>query len=370
MKGFKTRVGRPGSARPKTGLVPGVTEASSPDFHKLFLNSQQKDVIFKQIEFEKSRSKLLLHIEAKKSQDEKDVLANKYEETIRNMMETNQNRMKALAQQHEIATEVLMDQFKREINMLKNSHKAAIDRLFSEHQGQIGDFVSQIEEIKKKDKENTGKKEAEYKKKLDIWKEKCEKNYQLMLYDASEKFEREKREFCENAIKERDGQVKELISKLYEECRKEWKTKETQMAEEIKTLRSQIEKFHAKETNMVKENFEFAQSEIEVFSENFNDFAEDPHLSDFVTQKSHVFKSTQTENLSADNSSQTEYINEFSEQYKALENAHIFEIQEIEAKITDTLQKKNVYIRHLESQLHQNLQKNKELEGLIKQLKC
>lgn len=46
MKGFKTRTVRPGSARPKTSQVPGVTEATHPDLNALFLESKLKDVNF------------------------------------------------------------------------------------------------------------------------------------------------------------------------------------------------------------------------------------------------------------------------------------------------------------------------------------
>ena len=44
MKGFKTRVIRPGSARPKNNYIQGITEPSCPDLGRLFLESQQKDV--------------------------------------------------------------------------------------------------------------------------------------------------------------------------------------------------------------------------------------------------------------------------------------------------------------------------------------
>ena len=44
MKGFKTRTVRPGSARPKVALVPGVTEQSHPDLNLLMQESKLKEV--------------------------------------------------------------------------------------------------------------------------------------------------------------------------------------------------------------------------------------------------------------------------------------------------------------------------------------
>lgn len=44
MKGFKTRTVRPGSARPKTAMVPGVTEPSHPDLNLLMQDSKLKEV--------------------------------------------------------------------------------------------------------------------------------------------------------------------------------------------------------------------------------------------------------------------------------------------------------------------------------------
>jgi len=44
MKGFKTRTVKPGSARPKTSMVPGVTECSHPDLNLLMQDSKLKEV--------------------------------------------------------------------------------------------------------------------------------------------------------------------------------------------------------------------------------------------------------------------------------------------------------------------------------------
>ena len=112
-----------------------------------------------QIELEKSKSRLLLHVEAKKSQDERDIMAKKYDETIRSMQETHQNRMKALAQQHEIATEALMGQFNQEISMLKSFHKSHLDRILADTQEQISANIKEIENLKKKQNEKIGKHE-------------------------------------------------------------------------------------------------------------------------------------------------------------------------------------------------------------------
>lgn len=61
MKGFKTRTVRPGSARPKTSQVPGVTETAHPDLNALFIESKLKDVKFtsdrtRKVSFETSSS--------------------------------------------------------------------------------------------------------------------------------------------------------------------------------------------------------------------------------------------------------------------------------------------------------------------------
>ena len=45
------------------------------------------------------------------------------------------------------------------------------------------------------------------------------KHYESLAYQQKEKLEREKLEFCDNAIKERDAQIKTLIDKLYDDCR-------------------------------------------------------------------------------------------------------------------------------------------------------
>ena len=376
MKGFKTRVVRPGSARPKTGLIPGITESSSPDFGRLFIESRQKDVSSKQLEFEKSRSKLVLHFEAKKSQDEKDIMARKYEETIKSMNDTHQNRMKALTQQHDMATEALMEQFKREISQLKTSHKSHIDRLLAESEEQNEAHFAQIEKIKSQNKELMLNKEKEYKKSSKKLREEVEKQYQQLLHDQKENLEREKHDFCENAIKDRDCQIKSLINKLYEDCRKEWKIQENKLLEEIRVLKFQIEKFKGKEDGFDGNRPEFNQSDISNIGSlviyDFDDVKneEKVKITDLESKKEIHCNFTQTEMHVVNHETQTEHSNEVEQMIGELESLHSREVQDIESKIVVTLNKKNAYIANLESQLQQSIVKTKELEALFRQLKC
>ena len=80
-------------------------------------------------------------------------------------------------------------------------------------------------------------------------------------------------------------------------------------------------------------------------------------------------KFMQTEILITNSESQTDYNNEVESRISELQELHNNELQDIEEKITQTLQKKNGYIRGLESQVQQLVIKNKELEALFKQLR-
>lgn len=313
-----------------------------------------------------------MHVEAKKSQDEKDIMARKYEETIKSINETHQNRMKALVQQHENATEALIDQFKREISALKASHKAHIDRLISEAEEQSSSAYAQIDQLKQKHKENTESLSIHHTKNLIKLKEELETHYLNNLNDQKERFEREKHEFCEKAVKERDAQIKTLINKLYEDCRKDWKVQENKLNEEIKALRTQIDRMKRvkSEENLQANRFLQPAEEISEIQmdKNENDYVQvtpvQLEINEFKDEAS------QTEVLHINTSTQTENASTVQEKINELEGMHNTHIQIIETKVTEILKKKNTYINTLEHQIHQLITRTKELEALFNQLKC
>lgn len=385
MKDFKTRVVRPGSARPK--LVPGITEPSHADFAQLFIESRQKDVSLNQIEFEKTRSKLLLHCEAKRSLDEKDILAKKYEESLKSMTDTHQLRMKALTQQHELANSTLMDQFSREISMIKLNHKGQIDRLAQESQEKSSQHYEEILRLKEKHKKKIENLKNAHKKHIEKTEDGIKKYYENMIVQEKAKYEREKHDMCENAVRERDLQIKGIISKIYEESRKEWKNQEAKLNEEIRSLRFQLENIKLRQsTRKIVEVSEPSVDLMEFVVPKFSLFPDDefvdkPKEIDYVPEvidrvsggdKKGFDKGIQTINdqiLLSSISCQADLYDP-SSIVKNLEDHHVEELGALEQKILSTLHTKNAYISTLESRISSLVVKNKELEALLRQLNC
>jgi hypothetical protein len=56
--------------------------------------------------------------------------------------------MKALTNQHHLATETLIDQFNQEVLMLKSCQKAGIDRLVLDHRAEIERYEEMISNLK------------------------------------------------------------------------------------------------------------------------------------------------------------------------------------------------------------------------------
>ncbi|OMJ83445.1 hypothetical protein SteCoe_15613 [Stentor coeruleus] len=380
MKDFKTRVVRPGSARPKL-LVPGITEPSHADFAQLFIESRQKD-----IEFEKTKSKLLLHCEAKRSLDEKDILAKKYEESLKSMTETHQLRMKALTQQHELANSTLMDQFSREISMIKLNHKGQIDRIAQESQEKSSQHYEEILQLKEKHKKKLENLKNTHKKHIEKTEDAIKKHYESIIAQEKEKYEREKHDMCENAVRERDLQIKGIISKIYEESRKEWKTQEMKLNEEIRSLRFQLENIKLRQSSrriieISEPSVDLMEFVVPKFSLLPDDaFSDKPKEIEYVSERVERVsvdrqgfdKAVQTVNesiLSSSISCQADLYDSNSI-IKKIEDQHAKELEMVEGKIVSTLHTKNTYISTLESRISSLVVKNKELEALLRQLNC
>ena len=311
------------------------------------------------------------------------------------MNDTHQSRMKALTKQHEIANDALMEQFKSEITSLKASHKAHIDRLLSESQEKSSDYLSKIEDLNRKNAKRIEKINAEHRLAQTRLQDSLEKQFQAALDVQKEKFEREKYDFCENAIKERDSQIKTIINKLYEECRKEWRTQEVKLNEEIRSLKFQLESTKLKlstqkmyESVQIEECNPFSQNSVSnsqqkepnVLLESIDLFkrAKKPEFSISeevlpVRQAPSVIssdKTTQTLIESFDKSTETEPDYSIQQEVQLLKDSHSQELLTLESKVTETIHKKNSYIKSLESHLSQLVLRNKELEAFLKQLNC
>ena len=130
-----------------------------------------------------------------------------------------------------------------------------------------------------------------------------------------------------------------------------------------------------KEKNLEKESFTSKYEEIsriESINIDESDIVEMKEIESCPKLYDQIFisKGTQIDHFVRNIDIQTDDPIEIDQRLSELEEMHNSEIQNIENKITDTINKKNLYIKNLESLLQQSIIKNKELEALLKQLKC
>lgn len=310
-----------------------------------------------------------MHFEAKKSQDEKEILAKKYEDTIKSLNEAHSSRLKTLSSQHQLATETLIDQFTKEINMLKCSQKAHIDRLIQENESKQEYFQKKIEDLQATHKHKMSKHASDHQKSLKNLNEALKKDHEAEIIKLRDSFEQEKQELIKKSSQDLDSQLKMIINKLYEETRKEWKAQESKLNDEIRSLRFQLEnqrlKNKAQEDIVRKSNFFESLNEDRVKSvwsvergENFSIWT-DKDKCEIGLQVGCEWKSVAVE--TEIETGMVDRVNEVREEFNAI-------FEKVFEKVVSITNSKNKAITHLESRLSSLLIKNSELCALIKSL--
>jgi len=66
----------------------------------------------------------MLHAESKRSEKEREIMSNRYENALSSIQNSDKSRIRMLTEQHEITTEMLVAQFKMEISTLKEAHQS------------------------------------------------------------------------------------------------------------------------------------------------------------------------------------------------------------------------------------------------------
>ena len=305
--------------------------------------------------------------------DEQTILNKKYEETLKTLNDSHHNRMKALTNQHQLATETLISQFTQEINMMKASHKAGLDRLLNDHSQNNEKYEEIIKCLKEENTGNIEKIRKKHEKELKDLHFKLNQHFLIEKQRMVEQFEREKQDMAESVGKERDSQVKMVISKIYEENRKEWKMQEGKLTEEIRVLRFQLESQKLK----VKAQEDFVRKSKEGFdlqSEDFNWKGKEwsveniDNLSIFCDKDKNE-RAVQTEmREGAERGVQTEEVEEVGLKVREIQVEFDSILDSITVKAQSCILNKNRVIAECQSKISNLLLQNKELSALIKSL--
>ena len=291
--------------------------------------------------------------------------------------------MKTLSTQHQQTTETLIDQFTKETNMLKSSQKSHIDRLIQENESKIEYLQTKIEDLQAAHKHKLSKQKSDHTKSLKNLQESLKKDYENEINQLKDSFEQEKQELIQRSSQDRDGQIKKVINKLYEENRKDWKTQENKLNDEIRSLRLQLENLRLKNkvqegiVRQSKENFfePFAESKgretwkLEKI-ENFSIWSEKEVPVQVeekkITEKFEAGVQVDWEKKVA--SAQTEVNEGVYERVNEVKKEFFTIFEKVFEKVVLVINGKNRTIEALESKINRLLVKQSELCALIKSL--
>lgn len=214
---------RPQSAKPAKGYLPGVTTAPLHSMAHLFSVSKDKDVNSKQLELEKSRSKLMIHAEAKRNDQERQLIQGRYEEAMKVLGETQSSRLKIISEQHEFTTEMLLNQFRQEVEALKQTHQMQLDRLKEDIEFLKERQQDELRRVKEEYSLQARQKDERVRDLIGEIKADEELSYSRKLDKELAKLEEWKKQHQIEVKEERDRQIKQVIDKLYDEHRLEIK---------------------------------------------------------------------------------------------------------------------------------------------------
>lgn len=280
--------------------------------------------------------------------------------------------MKALTNQHHLATETLIDQFNQEVLMLKSTQKAGLDRLILEHRSEIERYEEIIANLKAENNRKAEKNSREHEKKLRELQEKMKKQLESEKSLLRESFEKEKQDLLNDASKERDSQVKMIINKVYEESRKEWKNQEFKLLDEIRSLKFQLESLKIKvksQEDLVRHSKEeFFQSQVFDSNQKFHDWSlENVQNFSIFADKERKDKQNQTIFTQIKEvSCQTDDLNNLQSTPPS-SNSDLSESLLI-PKVQSCLNSKNLQISGYQSLITSLLIQNKDLSTLLKSL--
>lgn len=293
--------------------------------------------------------------------------------------------MKALTNQHQLATETLISQFTQEINMMKASHKAGIDRLIADHSQNNEKYEEIIKSLKEENTGNIEKIRKKHEKELKDLQFRLNQQFLIEKQRMVEQFEREKQDIVESVGKERDSQVKMVISKIYEENRKEWKVQETRLTEEIRVLRFQLEsqklKVKAQEDfvrkskegfDLMSEDFNWKGKEwsvenienLSIFRDKDKDKEEDRNGNGNGNERA---VQTDVREFS-DRAVQSEEVDEVSSRVHEIQAEFDLILDDIMGKAQKCISNKNRVIAECQGKISNLLLQNSELSALIKSL--
>lgn len=260
--------------------------------------------------------------------------------------------MKALVEHHEANTKSLIKQFKDEIGALKQTHKTHIDNLMDNFNDKLKDYETEIKLLKEKHTKELQEKDLWCRNQIQVSKEQLQKDLESHFSNQIQQLKQETHNEKLKMHQERDSQLKEIISKVYDEIRSQLKQRELELKTQIRNLKSQ--------KNLQEASVQTLDHQEE--SQDLNTFSD--QITQTLTYQTNQL--IQVEQSTKNTECQT--IEDLDKTINQIHQDYNYKFEEVEKKVKLVVENKNKHLEQVQLQLEKSQSRVKELEEILKNL--